>query len=83
MPRCARTSGSREREALAGGWWGNGGQGEEGRNCLGVSRKDRAHSSAAAALARDSGQEISSRMGGGGRHWQEGQGLPRPLHRPW
>lgn len=37
---------------------------------------------AASALACYSDQEISPRMGGGGRCWQEGQGLPRPLPQP-
>lgn len=59
---------------------GKHGWGKEGRNCLVISREDRDHKWAASALARFSHQEISPGWGGG-RCWQEGQGLPQPL--PW
>lgn len=60
-------------------WWGSGGRGRGGRHCLAVSREDRDHKQGPGALRRPGNQP---RGRGGGSCWQEGQGLPRPLHRP-
>lgn len=77
-PRCARTSGSSEREGLGRGMVGKWARGRgAARNCLVVSRQDKDHELGrlSSGMLQRPGNQLQD---GGGGCWQEGQGLPQP-----
>ena len=78
-PRCVRTSGSPERAGLGGGVVGGWGTGEERQKLPGGSRRGQGPQ---AGLWHTTATRKSAPGRGWGGCWQEGQGLPRPLHRP-